>query len=111
MLSIAKDFSRAPAGRYRSDGPHSGEVFREEFLVPRLQETDVLIVDMDGTDGYGSSFLDEAFGGLLREHGFTESQFVERIRLVSREDPTFRDEVLTYVHDEEVRRISRTGAR
>ena len=30
-----------------------------------------ITVIIDGVDGYGSSFLEESFGGLIREEGFT----------------------------------------
>jgi hypothetical protein len=67
-ISIARDFSQFPAGRFKSDGPHSGEAFRENVLVPALQKEEAVSIDMDGVLGYGSSFLEEAFGGLIREH-------------------------------------------
>lgn len=110
-LDIAKDFSAAPAGRYRTDGDFSGEAFREDFLVPALNEADEIVVLMDGTEGYGSSFLDEAFGGLVRQHGITEESFHRRIHLISEDDPSFRDEVLAYVRDEDRRQAAnREGA-
>lgn len=67
MISIAKDFSPTPAGRYSTDGPKSGEHFRELLLVPALAQQADVTVDLDGTLGYGSSFLEEAFGGLIRK--------------------------------------------
>ena len=71
-LNIARDFSKTPAGRSReAHGNHSGETFRETILWPKLQEAinshTNLIVVLDGTAGYPASFLDEAFGGLIRE--------------------------------------------
>jgi STAS-like domain of unknown function (DUF4325) len=64
ILSVARDFSPSPAGRYIEDGPFPGAVFRDTILIPAVQNNDVVTVDLDGTDGYGSSFLEEAFGGL-----------------------------------------------
>src|SRR6185295_8614794 len=36
-IHVAGEFSKFPAGRYRADGPHSGQRFREEFLEPALR--------------------------------------------------------------------------
>lgn len=75
-IRVDRDFTRYPGPRYRKDGPFSGEEFRERLLEPALRkavaEREDLVVVLDGVAGYGSSFLDEAFAGLLR-HGFTES--------------------------------------
>lgn len=65
-ISVANDFSDTPAGRFKSDGPCSGEEFRDEFIIPALKNYDKVIIDLDGTLGYGSSFLEESFGGILR---------------------------------------------
>jgi hypothetical protein len=32
-INVGKDFSGHPIGRYREDGPESGEVFREDLLM------------------------------------------------------------------------------
>ncbi|HEX5516361.1 MAG TPA: STAS-like domain-containing protein [Pseudolabrys sp.] len=79
-LSIAKDFSRFPSGRFRSDGPHSGEAFRENHLAPKLKTGAQLVVNLDGVAGLPSSFLEEAFGGLVRHHGFGLSQLESLLR-------------------------------
>ena len=66
-INIARDFSEVPSGRYRVDGPASGEAFREDILKDALKNHDVITVELDGTEGYNSSFLEEAFGGLIRK--------------------------------------------
>jgi hypothetical protein len=69
-INIAEQYTRFPGGRYPTDGAGNGTSFRERYLVPVLQSgTDAEIV-LDGVAGYPSSFLDEAFGGLVREHGY-----------------------------------------
>lgn len=65
-ISILEDFSPYPAGRYREHGPHSGEALREDLLLPALREHPHVLVDLNGVMGYASSFLEEAFGGLVR---------------------------------------------
>ena len=68
------EFTTRPGGRYRSQGPHSGEEFREEHLKPALDRAEHggwhVDVDMRGTEfGAPVGFLEEAFGGLVRERG------------------------------------------
>ena len=64
IISIANDFSPVPAGRSQKDGPNSGERFRGQLLLPSLN-SGATCVKLDA-EGYGSSFLEEAFGGLVR---------------------------------------------
>lgn len=70
-IKIATDFSSWGAGRYRSQGKWSAEVLREDHLAPALRGAKVVEVNLDGMMGMGASFLEEAFGGLVRECGFT----------------------------------------
>ena len=65
-LGIAEMFSPFPGGRFRSDGPFSGQEFREDHLAPALHRGDKVIVGLDGVKGLPPSFLEEAFGGLIR---------------------------------------------
>ena len=70
-INIGKDFSEDPSGRYYSDGEGSGEEFREEVLRPKLEEADknndkIRVILDDEVDGYGSSFLVEAFTGVVK---------------------------------------------
>lgn len=62
-----RDFSKTPSGRYPKDGPDNGAAFRDKFLIPALQKHEHVFVILDGAAGFPSSFLDEAFGGLVRE--------------------------------------------
>jgi hypothetical protein len=87
-IDIAKDFSDTPLGRYPADGPFSGERFREEFLCPALKENDFIAVAIDGTEGYGSSFLDEAFGGLVRK-GYYSADQLEQLLKIECNDPDY----------------------
>ncbi len=84
VLNIAKQFSRSPAGRYLSDGPFSGQAFRENFLLPALRQSESVEVQLDGALGFGSSFLEEAFGGLVRECGFQAEALHKKLRISSK---------------------------
>lgn len=84
-----RDFAQSPGGRFADQGPSSGEDFRETVLVPALRGAiasgEALIVELDGTSGYGSSFLEEAFGGLVREGVFSPAQINDHLRVIARE--------------------------
>lgn len=88
-IHVARDFSRFPGGRYKKDGPYSGEAFREEMLVPALLEAlksnSVVEVELDGTAGYASSFLEEAFGGLVREGRAEPEAAKENLQIIATE--------------------------
>lgn len=72
-IVIARDFSAFPGGRYIAHGKGSGELFRRDFLVPILDRSEAAKIQLDGAVGYPSSFLEEAFGGLVRL-GYSPSQ-------------------------------------
>ncbi|HHQ4450892.1 MULTISPECIES: STAS-like domain-containing protein [Aeromonas] len=81
FIRIADDFSDMPYGRDELDGPFNGKVFREKILTPSLKAYPIVHIDMNGTMGYGSSFLDEAFGGLVRDDGFSADELKSRLKL------------------------------
>jgi len=91
-VNIARDFSRYPAGRHEQDGPYSGEVFRREILAPALQQPDEkVVIEFDGARGYGVSFLEEAFGGLVRYYKFSADELMERLELKSADASLIRE--------------------
>lgn len=78
-FSIAKEFSETPGGRYWKDfSPFSGEEFYKTKLLPLFlkakKENKQIVIDLNGTYGYASSFLDESFGKLVRVYGITETK-------------------------------------
>jgi hypothetical protein len=106
VISIASDFSKTPAGRYPADGPFNGQRFREKLLVPALnaaaQSGDRVVVVLDGALGYSSSFLEEAFGGLVRSHAVARD-FIKKNLEVRANDTAYRPAKLdaeNYLRDE-----------
>ena len=97
-IVVARDFTRSPGGRTVDDGPYSGERFREELLVPALNEEGDLEIDLRGALTFGSSFLDEAFGGLVRAHRFSPTDLRRRIRIRS-DLQTYVTKIWSYVDD------------
>lgn len=102
-IKIAKDFSSTPGPRYEKEGYYSGERFRSDILKPALEKAlrnkRKLIVDLDGTEGYGTSFLEESFGGLIREEGFSYSQITKTIEIVSEEEDFLKEDIEEYLED------------
>jgi len=90
IISIARNFSKYPAGRYRTDGKASGEAFREDQLVPALRKGVTVSVVFDGIAGCGSSFLDEAFGGLVRDAEMDKAFLDTHLKLLAN-DPGLKD--------------------
>jgi len=81
------NFTQSPGGRFVSDGAFSGEWFRQDVLMPALldavAQSDAVSVEFDGTSGYGSSFLEEAFGGLVRLRLFDAKTLRKHLQLKS----------------------------
>lgn len=73
------DFSKNPYGRYPDDSEFCGQNYREDILEPALREHDAVHVYLDGYNRYGRSFLDEAFGGLIRESSFSGEEIKKRL--------------------------------
>ncbi len=98
-LNIAREFADSPGWRYRTDGPNSGEEFREKLLKPRfvqaLEQGRKLLVNLDGTPGYTTAFLDEAFAGLAREFGV--QQVLNRLEFHCIDEPFLPREIQFYV--------------
>lgn len=102
MINIAKDFSPYAAGRYEKDGPYSGQKFRDSVLVPALRNGGTVTVDLDGTLGLGSSFLEETFGGLIRSAGFRYAELKEHL-VVKCRIKTYENKVWQYMLDEDTK--------
>lgn len=92
VLNIGKDFSTDPAGRFYTDGPSSGELFREKYFLPALKELgpgEVLEVILDDdVEGYGSSFLSEGFAGIVK-YGYIPSDKLLQMISLTNTNPDF----------------------
>lgn len=98
-INLARDFSELPFGRYRSDGHNSAERFRDDVLIPAILDAGRVRVILNTRGGLGSSFLDEAFGGLVRKFNWSINDFLEHIEIVSERDPTYRERILSYAKE------------
>lgn len=98
-VSVKDDFSETPGGRTSEEGEHSGQEFLKRVLLPQFVQARIdaiqLEVNLDGTYGYSTGFLEEAFGGLARGEGKEEVEM--RLKLVSTEEPYLVDDILDYI--------------
>lgn len=103
------DYTMSPGPRYSLQGDDSGEDFYHKILNFQFrkawEQNCILEVNLDGPDGYASSFLDEAFGNLVYDFGLENVKGT--LTIVSDEEPEWIDMLLneTFIEWEE-RRIS-----
>ncbi|PAM95483.1 hypothetical protein B4N84_09445 [Flavobacterium sp. IR1] len=83
------DFDEFPGLRHCSISENSGEEYYHKVLNQAFknvfEKNEKLIVDLDGTDAYASSFLDEAFGNLV--YDFTLANVTRLVEIISEDEP------------------------
>jgi hypothetical protein len=101
ILKVA-DFSRYPAGRDAGDGDFNGFRYRKDFLQPALeraaQRNQVLLVSLEGVLSFGSSFLEEAFGGLVRDGSFSKEALHHLMKVYTGKETLRKYEVSIWKH-------------
>ncbi len=106
-IKIADSFT-TPGHRSREDGPHSGEFFLDTVLKPAyessLAKNETLVVDLDGTAGYATSFLEASFGGLARIHPFLD--VLKNVKIISTTEPYLVEEIELYIREARLKNSS-----
>lgn len=104
LYDVGNQFHHRPMGRKRTDGEFSGEVFREKVLYPFFNELSdkqankMLVLDFNSVSMAGSSFLEEAFGGLVRSGVKKDLILSHLIILVDRElKELIEDRIYEYI--------------
>ncbi|MFA6554610.1 MAG: STAS-like domain-containing protein [Candidatus Paceibacterota bacterium] len=107
-IKVATDFTTAPGPRMICEGQFSGEEFRKTLVFPKVSEAISkkckLTVDLDGASGYGTSFLEESFGGLIREDGLTLDTIDSVIEFISKDEPALLVEIREYLQEAQAER-------
>lgn len=102
-INIANEYTKTPGGRFKSEGEFSGEDFRDSILLPKYLEAvkhnQILCINLDGGYGYGSSFLEEAFGGLVRKLNEVDISIINIINIISDEEPQLKLDIMKYLKD------------
>lgn len=105
-LSIYKDFSDTPMLRYCSLSERSGEEFYHTVLNKAFKECydkkEKLVVNLDYTEGYAPSFLDESFGNLI--YDFSWDVVEPLLTIISDEEPFWIERIKTFCSNWEKRR-------
>jgi hypothetical protein len=100
-IQIAAEYTKTPGGRFISGGKFSGEDFCETILEPRFLEAeasdDELEIDLDGGYGYGTSFLEEAFGGLAQKYPDSVGYMIRRFRFKSDDEPQLCEKIPQFI--------------
>ncbi|MDE6284799.1 MAG: STAS-like domain-containing protein [Bacilli bacterium] len=104
VIDVVKDFTDTPGARFKWQGSFSGEEFRDDILYPKfieaLKEKKVLTVNLDGGYGYGSSFLEESFGGLvnrLKKEKNKNYKKVLDIVIISNDNKVWNEKIKSYI--------------
>ena len=103
MMPILKvrDFSIKPGVRYRYEGPYSGEEYREDILDPLFKSSlttgEKITIVLDGVYGYATSFLEEVFGGLVRQYGYSKVR--DLLVIISNQRPYYESDIYQYMDD------------
>lgn len=94
------DYTRFPAGRTSEDGSFPGDRFRLS-VVEQLDKHPSVEVDLDGCYGFGGSFLEEVFGGLVRVHGIEKSKLQSSLKITCEDEPEAVKECWSYIESSE----------
>lgn len=100
-INIATEFSNKPGARDYKDGKDSGKEFFDILLRPRFIEANnvngKLKIIMDSTEGYASSFINEAFSLLGNEFG--PDLVWNKLIIISNEIPKYIQKVKKGVYE------------
>ncbi|MFR4518360.1 MAG: STAS-like domain-containing protein [Fusobacterium sp.] len=101
--NLATEYTDIPGGRYRKNGKFSGEEFRDDILHNLIENCirnkEKLIINLDDVYGFPPSFLEETFGGLIREYNYTESQLKEVLDFIANDEPSLIDKIFNYIQE------------
>jgi hypothetical protein len=99
---VATDFATVIGAGLISQGKNSGEFFYQTKLRPSftqaIQHHHKLMIVLDGTTGYSTSFLVASFGALGREFG--SKKVLKTLLFKSDEEPYLVEEIIGYIKGE-----------
>jgi len=100
-LIVAKEFSKNVGCRFISEGNYSGELFRDTLLLPKLkqaiQDDKILLIDLDGTFGYGCGWLREVFCSLTDKLCILPKHILKHVKIKSNKEPGLIETITQYI--------------
>lgn len=102
IFNVVNEFSRTPSARVATEGKYPGTDLREKItpiIKQAIEQNKSFLIDLDGASGYGTSFLEEVFGGLIREEHFKYNDLKACLSIKSDEEPELIDEIWEYIED------------
>lgn len=105
-LNVGIEFSSLPSGRFYSDKTgSSGEQFREELLREKLKNLKsghkLKVILDDNVEGYGSSFLVEAFAGMVKYGYMKKDELLSKLEFEFEDDDFafFKKRIIQYINE------------
>ena len=105
-INVVEEYTDKPGARYESQGSHSGEKFRDDILYPKfiecIEKNEKLTVNLDGGYGYGSSFIEETFGGLVRRLKREKNDNYKKVReiiIISNDNKSWINKIEEYIKE------------
>jgi hypothetical protein len=93
------DFTEYPDVRYIHQDKDSGEQYYYDVVNPQFKSAvengKKLVVNLDNTAGYASSFLDEAFGNLV--YDFDYNDIKRHLGIISNDEPDWIDIIMNEI--------------
>lgn len=87
------EYTEYPGPRYKHQGEFSSENLYLKIIKPlfekAIETSSPLAINLDGTAGYASSFIDELFGNIVYDFG--SEVFDKFIVIISNEEPEWID--------------------
>lgn len=104
-IEIAKEFSEYLLCRTRADGEYSAEAFVFDLVLPKFKDNKKVELNFQGTKGYSSAFLEEAFSLLVYALDMNYNLFTHKFDIIT--DDTFLiSEIEEYVKNPKKMKIT-----
>ncbi len=78
------DYTDMPVGRDGNDGPKNGKDYLDNHVKKALEDHYKVVIDFNGTLGTTPSFLEEVFGGLIRDKIVKPNEYKARVEVIYR---------------------------